>query len=164
MGRRSEQRIAISFPVIVRGTDSRGSAFVFTTRTMDISLSGAALKGLHSIVQVGSKVEIECRNQKAWYRVQQVNPGPNVNGGFVGLRCLEMGKYIWGVPPKGWQADTYDPANPAEPAVPLAATGSGTAYATAGSWNGADRRQFARHACCIDAKLYLENDSAEPGG
>lgn len=163
MGRRSEQRIAISFPVIARGTDSRGSPFVVTTKTKDISFSGAALKGLNAIVEVGSKLEVECRDQKAMYRVQRLSQGEN-GAGCVGLRCLEMGKYIWGVPPKEWEADTYDPANPGKSAPSSNAPASGSSYATAASWKGADRRQFGRHACRIEAQIYLGNDSAEIRG
>jgi hypothetical protein len=163
MGRRSEQRIAISFPVIARGTDSRGSPFVVTAKTKDISFSGAALNGLNAIVEVGSKLEVECRDQKAMYRVQRLSQGEN-GAGCVGLRCLEMGKYIWGVPPKEWEADTYDPASPGKSAPPSDAPASGSSYATAASWKGADRRQFGRHACRIEAQIYLGNDSAEIRG
>jgi hypothetical protein len=164
MGRRSEQRIAISFPVIVRGTDTRGSPFVVTTKTTDISFSGAALKGLNAIVEVGSKVEVDCRDQKALYRVQRLSPGQDSSGGYVGLRCLEVGKYIWGVPPKEWEADTYDPANPGKSAVPQNGAGSGSGYGMSASWKGPDRRQFARHMCRIGAQIYLDNDSAEIPG
>jgi hypothetical protein len=164
MGRRSEQRIAISFPVIVRGTDSRGTPFAVTTKTVDISFSGAALKGLNAIAEVGSRVEIECRDQKALYRVQRVSQGQTPGGGCVGLRCLEMGKYIWGVPPKEWEADTYDPANPGKSAVGHHAPDSGSGYGTAASWKGQDGRQFARHACRIEAQVYLDNDSTEIPG
>ena len=157
MGRRSEQRIAISFPVIVRGTDSRGTPFAVTTKTVDISFSGAALKGLNAIAEVGSRVEIECRDQKALYRVQRVSQGQTPGGGCVGLRCLEMGKYIWGVPPKEWEADTYDPANPGKSAVGHHAPDSGSGYGTAASWKGQDGRQFARHACRIEAQVYLDS-------
>src|SRR5580704_7894912 len=44
MGRRSEQRIAISFPVIVTGFDSQGSPFTITAETQDISCTGACLR------------------------------------------------------------------------------------------------------------------------
>ena len=53
MGRRGEPRIAVTFPVIVRGADSRGTPFVLTAETRDISCSGACLKGLSGIVVSG---------------------------------------------------------------------------------------------------------------
>jgi PilZ domain len=162
MGRRSEQRIAISFPVTVRGTDRRGTAFAVTTRTTDISFSGAALKGLSGVVAAGAKAEIECHDQKAWYRVQWVTQGQSSSAGGVGLRCLEIGKYIWGLPPKEWEADTWDPAN-RNHSAPLPDTAIST-YAGPPEWSSADRRQFARHVCRIKAEVYVENDSVEMPG
>lgn len=46
MGRRSEQRIATSLPVIVRGIDSNGNPSTRTARTHDVSASAARLEGL----------------------------------------------------------------------------------------------------------------------
>jgi hypothetical protein len=37
MGRRNEQRIAISFPVVVHGFDLRGNPFTVNAETFDIS-------------------------------------------------------------------------------------------------------------------------------
>lgn len=162
MGRRSEQRIAISFPVIVRGMDFRGNSFGVNTETADISFSGAALKGLNNLVAPGAKIEIECRDQRAWYRVQWVGKGGNSMSARAGVRCLEIGKYIWGVPPKEWEADTYDPSKPRPTAPSPAATGS--AYCTPGTWTGPDRRQFARHACRIEAQVFVAHDSIEMPG
>jgi PilZ domain len=162
MGRRSEQRIAISFPVIVRGKDSRGTAFAVTTETSDISFSGAAIKGVNNLVQPGMKIEVECRDQRAWYRVQWVGKDGNSMSARAGAKCLEIGKYIWGVPPKEWEADMYDPSQPRVVAPSPDATAS--AYSAPGSWNGADRRQFARHACRIETQVIVENDSIEMPG
>ncbi len=105
MGRRSEQRIVISFPVVVRGTDSRGSPFVLTSQTHDVSCTGASLKGLQGLVEPGAKIEIESQNQKAWYRVQWASAENRTREWRIGVRCLEPGKYIWGVPPKEWEPD-----------------------------------------------------------
>jgi len=79
MGRRGEQRIAISFPVVVRGVDRRGARFQFITKTLDISFSGAGLKGLTDVVALGSKIEIECRNEKALYPVVWVGQSGTPN-------------------------------------------------------------------------------------
>ena len=56
MGRRGEQRTAISIPILVRGKDSHGSPFVAATETCEISPYGACVKGrggLDSIVRPG---------------------------------------------------------------------------------------------------------------
>lgn len=147
MGRRSEQRIVITFPVIVRGTDHRGSPFAVTTETHDVSCTGASLKGLQGIAEPGRKIEVECQNQKAWYRVQWAHAANRTKEWRVGVRCLEPGKYIWGVPPKEWQPDTFDPfaAGPELPEVDSAAR--------AAPAPPRERRRFARHACRIEVQV-----------
>jgi len=154
MGRRSEQRIAISFPVIVRGIDPRGSPFSVTTDTHDISFSGASLRGLESVAAPGMKIEIESGGQKAWYRVQWVGANGSSKAGRIGVRCLDQGRYIWGIAPKGWEPDTYEPSMSfdAEPTpAPAAAAFS--------FWAGRERRQFARHPCRLEAEVTVEGDS-----
>ena len=163
MGRRSEQRIAISFPVIVRGVDLRGVRFQFITKTIDISFSGATLKGLTDVVAAGSKVEIECRTEKALFRVVWVGQSGKANADRVGVRCLEMGKYIWGVPPKEWEPDTYDPAHPARP-LPIPEAPAPAYDGPQRNWTGKERRQFARHHCRIEARVTVVGDSVEMAG
>jgi PilZ domain len=152
MGRRSEQRIVIAFPVVVRGSDSHGSPFVVTTETHDVSCTGASLKGLQGIAELGRKIEIECQNQKAWYRVQWSSASNRTGEWRIGVRCLEPGKYIWGVPPKEWEPDSFDPAAvnpqaspPGNAAVPPSAEGPPR-----------ERRRFARHACRLEAQVITE--------
>ncbi len=150
MGRRSEQRIAIAFPVVVRGTDSRGTPFEIATETYDISCTGACLRGLEGVAEPGRKIEIACKNQKAWYRVQWVSKANSARQWRFGVRCLEPGKYIWGVAPKEWEPDKYDAAaaNAQDPATSARSQQSARAPD--------ERRRFARHACCIDAQLNAE--------
>ncbi len=148
MGRRSEQRIAISFPVIVRGIDSRGAPFVVTTETADISCTGALLKGLEGVAEPGGKVEIESQNQRAWYRIQWAHIDKRTKEWRVGVRCLEPGKYIWGIPPLSWKPDTYDPAAP-EPAEPAP---SALKHATTVAPQQ-ERRKFARYPCRLETHV-----------
>jgi len=161
MGQRKEQRVAVSFRVTVRGLDSRGNAFEKTAETHDISCSGACLTGLSNFVEVGSRVEVQYKDQLAWYRVQWVD---TTAGGAsrIGLRCLEPGNYIWGVPPKEWVADTYDPANAPLPAFIRTETAS--AYARVSTWSGTDRRQFPRHSCRIDTEVSMDNGAVRLPG
>ena len=162
MGRRSEQRIAISFPVIVRGSDSHGSPFVVAMETHDISFSGASLKDLNGIAVSGMKIEIESQDKKAWYRVQWVGTSGTSKAGRIGVRCLEPGKYIWSVPPKEREPDLYDPSKP-QPSASQSAGGSST-YAAPPSFGGQDRRQFARHACRTETQVMTgDNSIGQPG-
>jgi hypothetical protein len=163
MGRRSEQRITIAFPVRVRGTDAGGNPFDLTAQTTDISFSGAALKSVNAALAMGSKVELQCRDESAWYRVQWVGRGHGASGGRVGLRCLEIGKYIWGLAPKEWEADTYDPSHP-NSAPPTNSAPALVSTVSAGAWDGHERRQFARHDCCIEGQVFLENDPSPISG
>jgi hypothetical protein len=161
MGVRSEQRITVTFPVTVRGFDSGGSPFTVNTETDDISLSGASLKGLTETVTPGMKIEIESKGQKSWYRVQWVGQNGSSRAGRIGIRSLEHGKYIWGVAPKEWQPDTFDPSKPAAfQANPTAAVSDGVGA----PWSGQERRQFARHPCQIQVLVTPVGDSAGVSG
>jgi hypothetical protein len=151
MGRRSEQRIVIAFPVVVRGTDSRGSPFVVTTETHDVSCAGASLRGLQGIA-LGAKIEIECQAQKAYYRVQWASAANRIKEWRIGVRCLEPGKYIWGVAPKEWAPDTFEVAGAAS--QPPAASGLGAPAAVQDLPR--ERRRFARHACRLEAQVITE--------
>lgn len=158
MGRRGEPRIAVTFPVIVRGADSKGTPFVLTAETRDVSCSGACLKGLSGIVVSGKRVEVECADQRAWFRVQWVGAAGSSKAGQAGVRCLEPGKYIWGIPPREWQPDSFDPLRPGpvEPQLPPPVV---SAPAASGPWSGRERRQFVRHACRMAAQITLQNGS-----
>jgi len=172
MGRRGEPRVAITLPVVVRGTDIRGTPFVVNTETREISCSGARLNNLNGIVVPGQRVEIQCNDQKATFRVQWVGEKDTPRMGQAGLRCLEPGKYIWGIAPKEWEPDTYDPANPLPPPPatlpappPPKPTPLGvTAYSATASYVGRDRRQFLRHSCRIAAQVTLQNSTSKFAG
>jgi PilZ domain len=157
MGRRSEQRIVIAFPVVIRGTDSRGSPFAVTTETHDISCTGASLKGLQGVAEPGRKIEIECQNQKAWYRVQWAAKSTRRNEWRVGVRCLEPGKYIWGVPPKEWQPDTFELMD-SEAQASASSGSSATAIAPSPP---RERRRFARHQCRLEVQVIAQGAYGE---
>ena len=153
MGSRREQRIAIEFPVVVRGTDARGNPFAVTTETHDVSCTGACLKGLQAVAEPGRKIEIECQTQKAWYRVQWAGAANRIKDWRVGVHCLEPGKYIWGVPPKEWEPDLYEPAAVnAQPPPPS----TGEPVPAPVQEPQRERRRFARHACRLEAHVSSE--------
>jgi hypothetical protein len=157
MGRRSEQRIVIAFPVVVSGFDTRGSPFTITAETRDISSTGACLKGLDHIVEKGKKIEIERQDQRAWFRVQWVGNGTGPNSGNIGVRCLEPGKYIWGVQPKAFEPDNYEPPSPDAQAAQPGSYGS----SAPSGWAGGERRQFSRRVCRIDVQVALAGQSVQ---
>lgn len=150
MGRRSEQRIAMRVPVLVRGKDSRGSPFVVNAQTQDITATGASLNGLKGIANVGSKIEIEYQGGKAWFHIQWIGKEGTRRAGQAGVKCLEPGNYIWGIPLPDWTADTFDDEAPS-PLVPSASPDLGPPSVPA-----FERRRFPRVACRIDALISQE--------
>lgn len=161
MGRRREPRIPMCFPVKILGFDSNGKPFNLSTETTDISCRGACLKALGGLLDTGKKIEIEFEDQKAWFRVQWVGQNGSAKAGRVGVRCLEPGKYIWGIPPKAWEADAYDPSAPpvvvtqSEPMAPAP---------NVSQWVGTERRQFARHSCRMQGDVCVRGDSVHIPG
>lgn len=158
MGRRGEPRIPICFPVSVSGFGGNGKPFAVSTETSDVSYRGACLKGLGDFLDIGKKIEIEHRGEKAWFRVQWVRANGTPESGRVGVRCLEPGKYIWGVPPKAWEADAYDPSAPPVLTTQVHAHSSSP---SANDWEARERRQFARHTCRVTGEVAVQGSSAQ---
>jgi hypothetical protein len=158
MGRRTEVRIAKRMPVLVHGTDSRGSPFTVTAHVHDISGSGASLTGLNGVGVPGTKLDLEYQGRKARFRIQWVGQEGSARADQVGLRCLEPGNYIWGVPLPEWAEDTFDPAAEPSPsfAPPAMSLSANPARATGA---GKERRQFPRHACRIESAVAIEGTS-----
>jgi PilZ domain-containing protein len=155
VGRRSEQRIVILIPVIVRGSDARGDSFEVKAETCDISVSGARLRGLANVAAPGNKIEVECKGKKAWYRIDWVGKARTLSANQVGVRLIEPGKYIWGVPAKEWAADTFDPApltgydRSSLPAIPQKISQV--------LHTGEDRRRFPRKMYRIETQVMSED-------
>jgi hypothetical protein len=156
VGRRSEQRIAIRVPILVHGKDSRGASFAITAQAHDITATGASLNGLKGIADVGSKIEIEYQGRKACYRIQWIGKIGTPRAGHAGVKCLEPGNYIWGVPLAEWAADTYDPQDAAPPSAALAVPIS--EYLTPPAPQ-TERRRFPRVSCRIEASVADEGNS-----
>ncbi|MGA8145053.1 MAG: PilZ domain-containing protein [Candidatus Acidiferrales bacterium] len=156
MGRRSEQRIAMRVPILVRGKDSRGSPFVTNAHTLDITATGASLNGLKGIADIGSKIEIEYQGRKAWYRIQWVGKIGTPRAGHAGVKCLEPGNYIWGVPLAEWEPDTFDPDNAEAPKIAPIVPLSDFAASPA---SRSERRRFPRASCRLEASVMDEGSS-----
>jgi PilZ domain len=155
MGRRSEQRIAVSISVVSRGTESGGIPYVVNAETNDISVSGACLHAQAGATAQGDNIEIECRGRTAWFQIRW-NGKPVTDGRvLIGVQCLEPSKCIWDVQPKRWQPDTYESRS-----ARLISTGSLPMSPTEPSWpGGKERRQFPRRICAIEAQLTADGYS-----
>jgi hypothetical protein len=140
----------------VRGKDSRGSPFTVTAQTYDITATGASLNGLKGIADIGSKIEIEYQGRKAMYRIQWIGKVGTPRSGHAGVKCLEPGNYIWGVPLAEWTADTFDPDR-ADLQKPTAV--APVEYLIAPSSPQIERRHFPRVSCRIEAAVVDEMSS-----
>jgi len=156
MGRRSEPRIEVCLPVVVRGSDSQGRPFSGNAETHDISASGASLRGLAVLIQRGQKIEIEFREQSAWFRVEWVGSNGSSRAGRIGVRCLER-KYIGNLPAAPWEVDTYNDSSRSVDYGVQAGGGSGP-------WNGAERRAFPRRTCRIETAVCTADSSLRVPG
>jgi hypothetical protein len=157
MGRRSEPRTLISYPVVIHGFDLHGTPFSVPAETFDISLSGASVTGLNDLTKVGAKIELEYEAQKAWYRVEWVGVRGAPNAGRVGVHCLGLSKYIWGVPPRERGTDTFEP--PSAGSFPPQSASAAPTYSGPDSYIGQENRQFARHSYRIETQIRIDVSS-----
>jgi hypothetical protein len=153
LARRSEPRITISFPVVVRGFDAQRKPFSVNAETCDISATGACVQGLGGLVEPGSKIELEFQNQSAWYRVQWVRQNGSAATGRAGMRCLEK-KYIWNVPQKPWELDRYSQNEPIAQRT----------YDSSIAAGGRERRKYPRRACRLDAQISMPDSTSHLRG
>jgi len=98
MRKQREQRTPMQLSVRIWGMDSTGKLFSIYTKTIDITAIGARLEGDVLFLQRGSVIGVECGRSRARFRVAWVGQPGSKRHGQIGIRCLEPGKYIWGVP------------------------------------------------------------------
>ncbi len=113
MARRREERVALSIPVRVWGTDRHGKPFIENTETVDITRLGARIKGLTSVVSAGNIIGIEYKQQKCRFRVIWVGGVGTPHEGMIGVHSVEPSKFIWGIPiPQQWAPKVAHPCVP----------------------------------------------------
>lgn len=95
-GTRREQRLRIALPVQVWGMDLDGAMFEQDAATVDITTTGARLKGITHLLQRGCVVGVKHQSSKARYRVVWVGDAGTPAEGQLGLQLIDVGKFIWG--------------------------------------------------------------------
>jgi hypothetical protein len=80
--------------VRVWGMDSGGKLFSIEAVTRDITAVGACIQGSLGFLQRGAVIGVECEGRRARFRVAWVAEKR------IGVRCIEAGRYIWGLPLK----------------------------------------------------------------
>jgi hypothetical protein len=76
--------------------DFAGRLFKQDAETMDITPIGARLEGVRSQLHRGAIIGIRCGKSQARFRVVWVGKGPET--GQIGVKQVDVGKYIWGKP------------------------------------------------------------------
>ena len=95
-GTRREQRYPIALPVQLWGMDIDGAMFAQEAFTVDITTTGARLRGITHRLQRGCVVGVTHQNSKARYRVVWVDDAGSGTEVQVGLQLIDGGKFIWG--------------------------------------------------------------------
>lgn len=108
-----EKRIQMQLPVRVWGMDATGKVFSIYTKTVDITPIGARIEQQGLLLQRGSVIGVECGNSRSRFRVIWIGKPVTQHQGQIGIRCLEPGKYIWGVPLQRTMEEV--PADPHRP-------------------------------------------------
>ena len=86
------------------GMDSQGRPINVLGSTLDISKSGARLKGIKHWDYPGEIIGVRHGAEKARFRIVWVGaPGTSIDG-QIGVQCIESGRYIWGVVPPSTDA------------------------------------------------------------
>lgn len=143
--------MTVSFPVVVRGFDLQRRRFSVNAQTRDVSAVGASLEGINHLVHPGKKIEIESGSQSAWYSVEWVGKNGTSRAGCVGVRCLEK-KYIWTLPAKNWEPDTYQEAGPPQNTSSAARLEHG------------ERRVYPRRSCRLQVEVSTPGSAANGRG
>jgi hypothetical protein len=102
-----ELRIPMKLFVRIWGMDAAGKLFGIDAHTVDITPVGACIHGPLAFLQRGAVVGVKCGRSHARFRVVWIGQPGTGRQGQIGVRCIEPGKYIWGVPLKrqmevGW--------------------------------------------------------------
>jgi hypothetical protein len=96
MGKRLEVRFDLALPVRIWGLDADGQVFEEEAITIDVTTTGARLRGVTRSLHRGCVIGIRHRNSSARYRVTWVRKEANGTGYEIGVQLLEGGKFIWG--------------------------------------------------------------------
>jgi len=136
MGKRREPRTEVALPVRIFGTDADGRMFSETVVTVDVSRSGAKLKGVQTRIKPGEIIGLTHGTQKSRFHVTWVGQPGTPRAGQIGVINTTPEKTIW---------DVLLPAPAADPFQRQSAS---------------DRRQNPRMQCVNSVQLQPDGQSA----
>lgn len=102
----------MKLPLRVWGMDTSGRLFGVAANTIDVTPVSACITGPLASLQRGTVIGIRCGRSHARFRVVWIGQPGTSRQGQIGVRCVEPGKYIWGVPLERKMGETSNqPAN-----------------------------------------------------
>jgi hypothetical protein len=111
--------------------DSSGHPVNVSAWTVDISAHGVRVRGVSDWSEPGETIGVRHGPEKARFKIVWVGTKDSPNEGQVGLKCVEAGKYIWGLAAPQVAAAAAAPAAgsvtshfPSEPQVPIGLSSS----------------------------------------
>jgi PilZ domain-containing protein len=129
MGKRREPRTPMELPVRIFGTDGGGKIFSENVTTIDVSQSGAKLRGVRARVKPEEIIGVTHGSNKVHFRVKWVGEPGTPKEGQVGLLNLTPEKPFWGLTLPCGALDNF-------------------------RFAGQDRRQSIRVKCSISGELH----------
>lgn len=96
--KRRSDRLMLTIPLRVHGTDSNGSSFVDQARTVTLNRHGARIQIVRPLTS-GQTVRLVnlVVNREAEFRVVGPVAPPTDKGGEWGVECLDQKRDIWGI-------------------------------------------------------------------
>jgi hypothetical protein len=95
LGKRQEERIELSLPVLLTGTDVGGHPFQQMATTCNISRRGAQLKGVERQLRPGDPIFLTYRGRKEEFRVAWAGGSVTPAAGQVGVVTLDRNTSLW---------------------------------------------------------------------
>ena len=97
MPTRREVRKEVALGVRIFGTDAHGQVFSESVSTVNVSIEGAMLKGVHCVLKPGEIIGLNYGKNKARFRVQWVGQRGSGQEGRIGVRNMLPEKCLWNV-------------------------------------------------------------------
>jgi hypothetical protein len=92
-----EQRTKMKLPVRIWGMDIAGKLFSTEAHTIDVTPVGACIGGVSVALQRGSVIGVQYGRSQSRFRIVWIAPSGSKREGQIGIRCLDPGRYIWGI-------------------------------------------------------------------
>jgi hypothetical protein len=115
MGMRREMRLGISLAVRIAGVDKNGKPFEIDATTIDVTATGARLRGITCPLHPGSVFTLKYRFSTAQVKVMWVGKPGSRTQDQIGVQLAGSGQLNWGRPMPRIFGDAFPSPLPEEP-------------------------------------------------